>query len=238
MVYHGFENGFRTLGRQCLLQPVEWTADGWPRARGGDLSQPLAKPHGGQPQAHGFARSDDFRQSALGTRWTFHAPLGGEARRASFGADGLHLAARGTGPHDGSPLTGVAGDRSYAVSVELELEGNATGGLLLFLSNRLFLGMAIDGARMTTYGAGRVHHWREPAAATRRIWLRIENREHIVTMYYSLDGIVWRRHGLRLESSGYNINTSIPGEGENLRPALFSAGSGAVRFRDYRYRAL
>jgi xylan 1,4-beta-xylosidase len=26
MVYHGYENGFRTLGRQTLLEPVQWTS--------------------------------------------------------------------------------------------------------------------------------------------------------------------------------------------------------------------
>ena len=48
MVYHGYENGFRTLGRQTLLEPVEWTSDGWFRARGGTLAQPLPKPRGGR----------------------------------------------------------------------------------------------------------------------------------------------------------------------------------------------
>lgn len=28
IVYHAYENGFYTLGRQTLLQPIEWTADG------------------------------------------------------------------------------------------------------------------------------------------------------------------------------------------------------------------
>lgn len=43
MVYHGYENGFRTLGRRTPLEPVEWTADGWFRAKAGDLSRPLPK---------------------------------------------------------------------------------------------------------------------------------------------------------------------------------------------------
>ncbi len=238
MVYHGFENGYRTLGRQCLLEPVAWTDDGWFRAMGGDLSMPLAAPNHGTGQPHGMPRSDDFGTSALGTRWVFHAPTSGEADRASFGKDGLRLLARGTGPHDSAPLTNNVGDRAYEVTVELELEGAASGGLLLFLSNRLFVGMAIDGGKMVTYGAGRPHHWREPAPAARHMWLRIENRDHIVTMYYSVDGQRWTRHGLRLETSGYNINTALPGEGENLRPALFAAGDDAVRYRDFRYRAL
>lgn len=238
MVYHGIENGYRTLGRQCLLEPVEWTADGWPRALGGDLSRPLASPRGGTSQPHGLPRSDDFAHSALGSRWVFDAPSRNEAQRASFGPDGLLLTAKGTGPQDASPLTNTVGDRSYIVTSELALDGAATGGMLLYLSNRLFLGMAIDGRRMITYGGGRTHHWREAVPPCDRIWLRIENRDHIVTMHYSLDGSEWTRHGLRFESSGYNLNTSMPGDGENLRPAIFAAGTGAVRFRDFLYRAL
>lgn len=238
MVYHGFENGFRTLGRQTLLDRVEWTPDGWFRAVGGDLSRPIAKPRGGSAQPHGLPRSDDFSVSALGTRWTFHAPQKDEAKRAAFGPDGLLLKARGSGPHDGSPLTGAAGDRSYALEVDVELEGAATCGLLLFLSNRLFLGIAINGDRMITYGGGGQHHWQEKAPPARRMYLRLENREHIVTFHYSLDRKTWVRHGLRMESSGYNVNTSVPGQGESLRPALFASGDGAVRFRNYRYRAI
>jgi xylan 1,4-beta-xylosidase len=34
LVYHGYENGYHTLGRQTLLEPVEWTADGWLRGGG------------------------------------------------------------------------------------------------------------------------------------------------------------------------------------------------------------
>jgi xylan 1,4-beta-xylosidase len=48
MIYHAYENGFRTLGRQALLEPIEWTDDGWFRAKGGDLSRPMRKPAGGE----------------------------------------------------------------------------------------------------------------------------------------------------------------------------------------------
>ncbi|WP_082458412.1 family 43 glycosylhydrolase [Sphingomonas sp. Leaf10] len=238
MVYHGYENGFRTLGRQTLLQPVTWDKDGWPVPQGGDLGRPIAKPRGGSAGPHGIARSDDFRRLALGTRWTFHAPKSGEAGRVSVRDGNLILRGLGKGPEDSAPLTNLAGDRSYRVSVQVNLDDAATGGLLLFLSSRLFLGIAIDGERLVTYAGGRMHYWREPAPASRAMYLRIENREHIITFYYSIDGIEWQRHGLRLESSGYNANTLLPGEGESLRPAIFSSGTGSVRFRDYRYEAL
>ena len=66
MVYHGYENGFRTLGRQTLLEPIEWTSDGWFRAKGGTLSTPLAKPRGSAASKAGFALSDDFSTNKIG----------------------------------------------------------------------------------------------------------------------------------------------------------------------------
>jgi xylan 1,4-beta-xylosidase len=41
---------------------------------------------------------------------------------------------------------------------------------------------------------------------------------------------------VRSEVSGYNANTVD--DLLSLRPALFAAGSGAARFKDFRYRAL
>ncbi len=238
MVYHGYENGFRTLGRQTLLEPIRWSADGWPVAMGGDLSRPLAKPRGGRVGPHGIARSDDFAKAAFGIRWAFHAPKAGEASRITMGGGALTMRCSGAGPEDSAPLTTIAGDRSYSVDVDVELVDDAVGGVLLFLSNRLFLGIGINGERLTTYAGGRLHYWREPLPPTRRVRLKIENRENIITFYYSLDGTTWTRHGLRMEASGYNANTLMPGEGESLRPALFATGKGSVRFRDFRYRGL
>ena len=63
--YHGYENGYWTLGRQMLLDPVRWTADGWPQMTGGDLSRPLAKPTGGQAVPHGLALSDHLDRKSV-----------------------------------------------------------------------------------------------------------------------------------------------------------------------------
>ncbi len=66
MVYHGYENGYWTLGRQTLLDPMEWTKDGWFRAKGGDLSQPIAKPAEGKPLPNGMPLPDDFSTNRFG----------------------------------------------------------------------------------------------------------------------------------------------------------------------------
>lgn len=236
MLYHGYENGFRTLGRQVLLEPVEWTDDGWLRACGGDLAQPIRKPIDLPGRQHGMPLSDDFRRDALGAQWAFHAPGPGELDRVHLEGDGLVLTGKGTSPADASPLTLLAGDLAYEVSVSVELEGAVEGGLLLFFSSALFLGMGIDGTRMRTYSGGHPSHWPEPAPAVRSLELRIRNDRHIVTFSYREPGGSWIRHGVRFETSGYHANTA--GDLLSLRPALVAAGSGSVRFRDFRYRAL
>ncbi|MBW8881302.1 MAG: family 43 glycosylhydrolase, partial [Asticcacaulis sp.] len=80
MVYHAYENGMRTLGRQTLLEPIEWTKDGWFRARGGTLSTPLPKPKGGRPSQAGLALSDDFSTNKFGVQWSLFAPGPDEMR--------------------------------------------------------------------------------------------------------------------------------------------------------------
>ncbi|WP_225206078.1 family 43 glycosylhydrolase [Novosphingobium huizhouense] len=238
MVYHGYENGYRTLGRQTLLEPVGWTADGWPRALGGDLARAIGKPRGGTPGPHGIDWSDDFSKPALGTRWRFYNQAPGESGRATVAGGALTLLAKGHGPDDCCPLTHPVGDHAYECTVSLELEGGATGGLLLFFDDRMFVGMGYDGRSMTSYRGGKASYWQEPVGKATRIDLRIVNDRNIVTMYHRVPGADWTRHGVRSEVSGYNANTMD--DLASLRPALFASGSGSgsVRFRDYRYRPL
>jgi xylan 1,4-beta-xylosidase len=237
MLYHGYENGFRTLGRQVLLEPVEWTDDGWLRAKGGDLSAPLPKPVDLPGQVHGTPLSDDFSGDRLGPQWGFHAPSRNELDRVRLEDGALVLAAKGSGPSGSSPLAVLAGDPAYEVEVSVEVERGGEGGLLLFFNDALFLGVGIDGERMRTYNGGKPSHWREPAPAARSLRLRLVNDRHIVTFFYREEGAAdWTRHGVRFETSGYHANTA--GDLLSLRPALFAAGSGSVRFRDFRYRAL
>ena len=235
MVYHGFENGYQSLGRQTLLEPIEWTADGWFRALGGDLSRPLRKP-GGTAVPHGLPHSSAFAPADMGRLWSLYASAPDDDDRLDLEPGAIRLKGRGTSPANATVLTQQVGDRAFEVTVDLELLGESAGGLLLFFNDRLFLGMGIDGTRMVSYRGGKPSHWPEPAPPARRMQMRIVNDHQIVTFYYSLDGRAWTRHGVRSQVTGYNANTID--DLLSLRPALFAAGKGEVRFRDFRYRAL
>lgn len=235
MISHGYENGYRTLGRQILLEPIRWGDDGWPEAAVRDIGAPIGAPAGAAPQLPAPPIADDFSQLELGRRWTFHAPGHGEAERVRID-DGLVLRGKGTSPADTSPLAMLTGDHAYEVEVEVEVASGVEAGLLLFFNNRLFCGMGINGERMLSYSGGIRTHWREPAPASTRITLRLVNDEHIVSGWYRLPGGKWTRHAIRYETSGYHANTV--GDLLSLRPALYAAGEGEARFGDFHYRSL
>ncbi|MBT2118003.1 family 43 glycosylhydrolase [Dyella sp. LX-66] len=237
MVYHGYENGFRTLGRQTLLEPIEWTDDGWFRALGGDLSRPLAKPKGGRASAQGMSLSGGFSTQRLGMPWSFHDATPTEMQRASDVAGGLRLAAQGQSPADSTPLVCTVGDRSYEAELALELSGHAEGGLLLFYNAKAFVGVGFTPETMKTFEYAQEHPWIRQPMSTSRVRIRLTNDSNVVTWHYSHDdGRTWVLHPLRMEVSG--IHHNVFGGFLALKIGIYSANEGSVVLRDFRYRAL
>jgi xylan 1,4-beta-xylosidase len=237
MVYHGYENGLRTLGRQTLLEPIEWTSDGWFRALGGDLSKPLPKPRGGRAGPAGFALSDDFSTNRFGLQWSFHDPAPDEGRRAAYEPGGLVVAGRGASPADSSPLTCTVGDRAYEAEVSLDLIGEAEAGLLLFYNRKAFVGLGFTPTVLKAFEFSEEIPWMRSDHAARSLRMRVTNDQNVVTWHYSYDdGKSWRRLGLRMEVSGLHHNTF--GGFLSLKLGVYAAGRGSVRLRDFRYRAL
>jgi beta-xylosidase len=236
LVYHAYENGYYNLGRQTLLEPVEWTADGWVKASGCDVARPIPLPAGGTAVRHGFAFSDDFSTNKIGQQWAFFHPNGPIGEKYRYENNTLVLKAAGTSPKDTSPLMFVCGDQAYEIEVEVERDETATGGLLLFYSERLFAGFGFSAEHMIEYRKGDITTFPKPAPIGRRYFLRLRNNHHVVTIWHSPDGEHWTKHWMQIEVSGYNHNVA---DGFlSLRPALLATDSGEVRFRNFKYRAL
>jgi beta-xylosidase len=235
-VYHGFENGYWTLGRQALLDPIRWTADGWFRMTGGDLSAPIAKPRGGRAVPHGQPLSDDFATLKLGARWNFFRPTPTERDRVRVEGRALVLRAAGTAPSDSSPLLLTAGDQSYRFDCDIEIAPGGIAGLILFYDDKLYCGLGFDERRFVTHQYG-IERGRPANPHGRRMRIRITNTRHIVAIHTSGDdGRSWQRFDRGMEVSGYHHN--VRGGFLMLRPGLYSAGAGEARFRDFRFTAL
>ncbi|ATY32466.1 family 43 glycosylhydrolase [Sphingomonas psychrotolerans] len=236
-LYHGFENGYWTLGRQALLDPIEWTKDGWFRMKGGDLSQPIRKPKGGAALPHGQPLSDDFGAALqLGRKWNFFKPAPDENRRQRVEDGALVLKASGTAPSNSAPLLLIAGDQAYQFECDVEIAPGGTAGLLLFYDEKLYCGLGFDEKRFVTHQYG-IERGRPANPHGRRMRMRVTNNRHVISFHTSSDGgQTWKRFDRGMEVSGYHHN--VRGGFLMLRPGLYSAGEGEARFRDFRFRAL
>ena len=244
MFYHGYENGYWTLGRQALLEPVRWAKDGWPRPLGGDLSRALKKPINVAGQIHGMALSDDFTTDRLGTLWSFYDPSPDEQLRLTRRDRTLVMKGKGKTPSDCSPLTCIAGDQAYRITVDIETSAQAEGGMLLYYNRRLYAGLGFgpQGLVMHRYGLqrprGAIPGQRDPGGGPmRKLAIRLTNQNNILTIHSSADERqTWRKFDVQMEVSGYHHNVAY--DFLSLRPALYAAGEGDVRFRNFTYEAL
>ena len=235
-VYHGYENGFWTLGRQTLLAPVQWTRDGWFELGGGDLSRPLAKPSAGSgPTAHGTPLSDDFRSDRVGIQWHFFDPAPNETSRIQRSDGVLHLSAAGSAPKDSSPLLFVVGDRAYEIECDIDIDAGARAGLLLFYDRQLYCGLGFDEQNFVTHQYG-LERGRPANPHGHKLRMRLRNDRHIVSFHTSADGMNWKRFDRGMEVSGYHHN--VRGGFLMLKPGLYAAGQGRARFSNFRYRAI
>jgi beta-xylosidase len=228
---HSYENGYRTLGRQLLLLPIEWTADGWFRVPPGitaDTAIPLPIP--GTTQQPFLDPSDSFSTPDLGLQWGFWHEF--DPARFSTGAGALVLQARGKSMAETSALTTPVGGHSYTVEVDCEISAGCASGLLLFYDPEHATGILLDaegiGVRIANgYVPSRVHQ-----GATRAT-LRIVNDRQEIDFYYRLPGQSWQKTQESAEISGMNHN--VLGGFLDVRPAVFAAGNGQATFRNFRY---
>lgn len=101
---------------------------------------------------------------------------------------------------------------------------------------RLYAGLGFSATNLILHRYGTDRLIAKPAKLGPTVHLRLRNGRYIVTMQFSRDGVEWERFGTAMEVSGYHHNAA--GEFLSLKPAIYAAGSGEVRFRNFRYRAL
>ena len=155
-------------------------------------------------------------------------------------ADGnLTLQALGTHPGDSLPLCVMPLDRAYEVETEVEVQGQATAGLLLFFSPQVYIGLAIseDGIVRRVQDAFQRYGGTEESRVGRsRVAIRIVNDKQDVRFYYRDDAGTWRIMQPSMEISGAHHNAI--GGWHAVRPALFASGKGQARFSYFHYRPL
>ncbi len=231
LVYHAYEKGRYPLGRQTLLDSLDWTDDGWPVL----ARAPHPLPAGGDAGENTGADlplSDDFTGPSLGLQWTSWRDHAG----VSLHDGSLLLEAKGSDPRDGRLLLATATDAAYDIQVEVALPAGdrAGGGLVLFYNEKAFAGIVADRRGLTLHhDAARSE--RRPWPVGDRVFLKISQRGDRCSFFISPDGALWTGLLSDVDVSGMHHN-AFKGFFA-LRPGLVATGSGQVGFDTFRYQA-
>lgn len=229
IVYHAYEKGAYPLGRQTLIEPIEWTEDGWYRA----ATRPVALPGAEDFPARPIEISDSFDGNSLGWQWTSWKHYKPENIR--FKKKSLFLKGKGTTPQDAEILLTTPMDLSYEIETELTVGNGNTGGLLLFYTNKAYAGITTDGKSFTLY----IHAGQSvtvPNTIGKHLFLKIINRHYTCDFLASKNGKDWEtlRSGVDVSEFHHNKYAGFFA----LRPALYSAGNGEARFNYFEYTPL
>lgn len=228
MTLHSYQNGLQTLGRQILLLPILWTADGWFKVPDGiSAADPISKAQLEPEPA--VETSSGFSGKTLDPQWQFWK--GYEVNRARLTDGALTLAAHGDSIQTTSALTRAAMDRTYTVEVEVEISPGCEAGLLLFYDSNNSCGL-----RLTSDPHSKSHSRTTVVSATRAT-LRIVNEDQVVDFFYRIDdsnsAATWTHVRASLDVTFYQEN--FLGGFLDLRPALYACGAGSATFRNWKY---
>jgi xylan 1,4-beta-xylosidase len=226
VVYHAYEKDYYTLGRQTLIEPIQWTADGWFIA--------VDAEGGAVPDTAAVAQSSDGAlvladAGRLGVHFHF---FGGE-RHGDYRIEDNRLVLKAVAKQHAEPLLCIPMHHAYTAEVSITVEGEAEGTLGLFYKPGFYCGIGFDGKGTFVF---RNHNTSERNIVSRgTVTLRIVNDHHEVSLHFrDLTG-QWTKLDHGFELSGYHHN--VLGQFLSLRIALNATGEGNVKFSDFSYRA-
>jgi beta-xylosidase len=233
IILHAYENGHYNMGRQTLMQPVEWTSDGWFKTPDRiKTDKPIKKPALSATPSN-FSLSDNFNGTTLGLQWKFYGEY--DAKRFQLLGNGLIVNGKGSSVGDCSPLLCIPSNHSYEAQVEMFIEGDAIGGLALFYNPNFNSGILADQENILANLRG----WQfttEKKVIQNHVFLRLKNINSTVDMYYSTDGTNWTKTENSLEVSGLHHN--VLSGFMSLRIGLCAIGNGTVTFKNFVYKAI
>ncbi len=234
VVYHAARNNRRTRGRMTLLEPVEWTADGWPRLKdGGDPSHPIPMPNGENVGSTIDLRGG-FETAFQHHRWQAAGAFA--PGRYAVSGNSLRMASLGEDPEGSRPLLFQAHHDRYEAAVEMKSGAPGFRGLMLYYGARYYYGCGLGPDGIYRFGAnGRVKVADLPPGEF--VGFKIVNDDQTVGLYFSADGSIWKRVEDAVDVSPFQAN--LLGGFRSLRIALFAYGApgSAAEFRDFVYRS-
>lgn len=226
IVYHGYEKGYHTLGRQTLLSKINWTDDGW------FYAEEIEHHDQFDAERQEFVElSDPMTADKLPWQWRFLGAY--DADRLAFSDHGMTMTAKATNVADTVPLLVTPYSKSYELQVTVQLHGDVQAGLCLYYNPQAYahVGVTVDQLSYSTMANPRVQPLSMPCD---QMYLKLTNIKNMVTFYYSSDQQHWTKLIPTKDVSGFHHNTF--NGFMSLKAGIYTIGDGSATFRNFVYR--
>lgn len=230
IVYHAYEKDYLTLGRQTLIEPVDWTVDGWFKSSEIILLRDTSREYVLGSSSHGMKLIDLFEKERLLPHWHFFG--GGRLDEYWIKGRSIHITA--LPPERIKPLLYMPAHHAYEAIVTVSVTGVSQGCLSLFYKPGFECGIGFDGkeifAYRNTYISERIIFIGDEAT------LRLVNDHHELVLYFLTESGEWSKLDHSFEMSGYHHN--VLGSFLSLQIALNAIGEGSAVFQRFMYSEL
>jgi xylan 1,4-beta-xylosidase len=231
LTYHAHETAFYSLGRQMLMEPVEWTADGWWKPVGGKVpSTTAAAPNLPQTDA-ALQQSDEFDSPEPGLQWflTCAPDFSGKSWSLSERPGSLRIRTQSGDLGSLEALPGVFQqrviDKRFSVETRLTFDardGREAAGLHMYhdpLMNFWLVSTVRDGAKrieVGKYNLGvRSDMWSvpNPHGTTVHLKISVDGNER-ATFFFGPDGKQWQQLGesIYFGASAHHLRNNVRGD--------------------------
>ncbi len=232
ITYHAHEPAFYSLGRQMLMEPIEWTADGWWRPASGKKIPALTARAPALPACdYQLAQSDNFSAPTLGLQWFFTCAPDFSGKTWSLTEQPGHLVIHPP-PGDLGSLDALPAifqqrviDKKFSFETTLTFdarEGREAAGLHLYhdpLMNLWLASTVRDGKKIIAVGkynlGQRTDLWAapNPDGATVHLKIAVDGEER-ATFFFGPDGTTWTQLGesIYFGASGHHLRHGQRGD--------------------------
>jgi xylan 1,4-beta-xylosidase len=238
-LYHAYANDtFIYVGRQGVLDLVNWNDDGWPvinNGKGTSIEAPVPLPNVVQHISHEF--SDNFSVPKLKPQWQW--PQNNEPRvRVSGGKLYLSSSTTNRDAFGASIIAVKTSTGDYTATTQLDVKSvgiGETAGLSAFGDRENALGVSLRGNQLFVWKRQRNKHETlstNSAPVGETIFLRMNTSGgHKFSFSASADGQEWKPLGGNIDVEG----NYLPPWDRGIRVALVAGGENpSVEFRSLR----
>lgn len=225
VAYHGYQKDRLPHGRQVLLEPLNYTKDGWYTLKRDKKKEPAIR-----VVPNLTLVSDNFEAPQLHPQWQF---TGLNDLKNVRLADGKLMLIASSDTMQ--VMHATPGQPDYEVQVELQPGPGVETGLLMYYRDNGYAGLSLKSGKLTRLGTSLKYG--SPALEVPGVrFLKLRLHQYDLSMSYSTDGKNWQLYGNSMNLQGYQHN--ILGKFSAIKPAIYWKGNGKLTVDNFQYTPL